>query len=168
MKNELATKAEKIPEIKNDVCRTAVVMAAKLAIESERADRLFEDPFAPQLVGSEEMQSLKENWEKQDGKDPQSMTLRIRFVAVRTKFFDDFLISVIPKVSQIVILGAGYDTRAYRLPLTPEICIYEIDLPEIMSRKEAILKDIPSKCHHKAIATDLQKTLGAFIKKSGI
>ena len=167
MNKELAAKAEKIPEIKNDVCRTAVVMAAKRAIESERADRLFKDPFAAQLVGLETMQSLRDNWEKQDGKDPKSITLRIQFVAVRTKFFDDFLISVIPEVRQIVILGAGYDTRAYRLHLPPEICIYEIDLPEIISRKEAILKDIPSKCHRQAIATDLQKPWGHLLKNQG-
>ncbi|MDJ0903974.1 MAG: SAM-dependent methyltransferase [Xenococcus sp. MO_188.B8] len=167
MKNELTAKAAKIPEIKNDVCRTAVVMAAKRAIESERTDRLFKDPFAAKLVGYEEMQSLRNEWEKQDGKDPKSMTLRIQFVAVRTKFFDDFLISVIPEVSQIVILGAGYDTRAYRLPFPPEICIYEIDLPEIMSRKEAILEDIPSKCHRHAIAADLQKPWGHLLKNQG-
>ncbi|WP_088242856.1 SAM-dependent methyltransferase [Calothrix rhizosoleniae] len=167
MENELAAKAEKIPEIKNDVCRTAVVMAAKRAIESERTDRLFEDPFAAQLVGFKEMQSLRDNWDKQDGKDPKSNTLRIQFVAVRTKFFDDFLVSVIPEVRQIVILGVGYDTRAYRLPLPPEICIYEIDLPEIMSRKEEILKDIPSKCHRQTIATDLQKPWVHLLKNQG-
>lgn len=167
MENELAAKAEKIPEIKNDVCRTAVVMAAKRAIESKRTDRLFDDPFAAQLVGSKEIQSLMDYWEKQDGKDPKSNTLRIQFVAVRTKFFDDFLISVIPEVRQIVILGVGYDTRAYRLPLPPELCIYEIDLPEIMSRKEAILKDIPSKCYRQSIATDLQKPWVHLLTKHG-
>jgi methyltransferase (TIGR00027 family) len=146
-----------IPQIKDDVCRTALVMAAKRAIESERPDCLFADVFAAQLVGADEMLALREQWEKQDGKDPKSTALRIQFVAVRTRFFDDFLLSVLPEVHQVVLLGVGFDTRAFRLPFPSATRLYEIDLPEIIDRKEAILKDVPPKCHRYVIASDLQQ-----------
>jgi O-methyltransferase involved in polyketide biosynthesis len=41
----------KSPTIQSDVAKTAIVMAAKRAIETERPDRLFDDPFAASLAG---------------------------------------------------------------------------------------------------------------------
>jgi O-methyltransferase involved in polyketide biosynthesis len=43
-------------QIDSPVCRTAIVMAAKRAIENERDDRLFDDPFAAQLAGRDAIQ----------------------------------------------------------------------------------------------------------------
>ena len=40
-----------LQQINSPVCRTAIVMAAKRAIENERDDRLFDDPFAATLAG---------------------------------------------------------------------------------------------------------------------
>lgn len=153
----LNKKVAKIPQIKDDVCRTALVMAAKRAIESERPDCLFKDPLAAQLVGTDYMLALREKWEKQGSFNPKSTALRIQFVAVRTRFFDDFLLSVLPEIRQVVLLGVGLDTRAFRLPFPPETHLYEIDLPEIIERKEAVLKDIPASCHRYALAFDLQQ-----------
>jgi O-methyltransferase involved in polyketide biosynthesis len=39
------------------------------------------------------------------------------FLPARTRFFDDFLIAAAPAVGQVVVLGAGLDTRPFRLPL---------------------------------------------------
>ena len=45
--------------------------------------------------------------------------------------------------TQIVILGAGYDTRAYRIAwLKGSIQVFEIDRPETIERKITILKNI--------------------------
>ncbi len=160
-------KVVKIPEIKDDVCRTALVMAAKRAIESQRSDCLFKDPFAAQLVGTDQMLALREKWDKIDGSNPFSTALRIQFVAVRTRFFDDFLLSVLPEVHQVVLLGAGFDTRAFRLPFPSATHLYEIDLPEIIERKEAILKDVPASCHRYALASNLQQPWAHLLKNQG-
>ncbi|MEW6496491.1 MAG: SAM-dependent methyltransferase [Cyanobacteriota bacterium] len=146
----------RICEIHNSVSRTSLRMAAKRAIETERPDRLFEDPFAAQLAASE-IPTLLERWKKQDGDDAQLKAIRTRFVAVRTRFFDDFLMSVVSEVPQVVLLGAGMDTRAFRLPWPVGTQLYEVDRPEVIQSKDSILKDTPAQCHRFAIAADLRQ-----------
>ena len=80
-------------------------MAAMRAKETARADRLFDNPFAKLLAGEEAFAFLAEKLQEQDR----------AYVAIRTRFFDDFLINVATQVNQIVILSSGMDTRAYRL-----------------------------------------------------
>lgn len=41
----------------------------------------------------------------------------IVYITIRTRFFDDFLSSSVSELHQVVILGAGMDARAYRLPM---------------------------------------------------
>jgi methyltransferase (TIGR00027 family) len=144
-------------EIQNPVCKTSLVMAAKRAIENQRADRLFVDLLAEKLAATE-IDTCLEKWKKVEGDFSQILSQRTRFVAVRTRFFDDFLMLVASEVSQIIILGAGMDTRAFRLPWRSDTHLYELDRAEVIQKKEAILKDIPAKCHRQAIAVDLKQT----------
>ena len=111
-------------EIKDFVPRTSLFMAGIRAIETERPDRLFEDPFAAKLAGVEIL-ALLEPWKKEYLENGNSV------VTVRTRFFDDFLSSSAAKLSQIVILGAGMDTRAFRLPWLSGTHIYELSLIHI-------------------------------------
>jgi methyltransferase (TIGR00027 family) len=120
-------------EIQNPVCKTSLLMAAKRAIESKRADRLFVDPLAEKLAPAE-IDNFLEKWKKQEGDFSQIKSLRTRFVAVRTRFFDDFLRSVASKVSQVIILGAGMDTRAFRLTWQSDTHLYELYRAEVISR----------------------------------
>lgn len=54
----------------------------------------------------------------------------------RTRFLDDLIEkSAEEGVDQYVILGAGYDSRAYRLALPSSLNIFEVDQPEVQSRK---------------------------------
>lgn len=129
-------------------------MAVKRAIETDRSDHLFDDSLAAQLVG-ETGQAWREKWEQEDSVNSFGKALRIQFVAVRTRFFDDFILSMLPEINQIVFLGIGLDTRAFRLPFPPETRLYELDLPELIQYKEAILQDKQAKCHRYAITADL-------------
>ena len=54
----------------------------------------------------------------------------------RTKFIDDKTLSVLKDVEQILILGAGLDTRAYRLKGIEQKIIFEIDLPDVQQYKK--------------------------------
>ncbi len=62
------------------------------------------------------------------------------YVATRTVFFDDFCASATEAgIEQVVILAAGLDARAYRLPCLSGIHVYEIDQPAVQVFKESTL-----------------------------
>jgi methyltransferase (TIGR00027 family) len=62
-------------------------------------------------------------------------------------------------VGQVVILGAGYDTRAYRLPELREARVFEVDLEPTQARKRDILRralgGVPSHVSH--VVADLER-----------
>lgn len=132
-------------EPKEFVLFSARLMAAKRARETEQPDHLFEDPFAAKLAGSEALAFMEQQSTKQD----------LSYVAVRTRFFDDFLMAAMFEASQVVILGAGMDARAFRLPFPCGTKVYEIDQPEVLGNKEAILKNTLTTCQRHVIAADL-------------
>lgn len=54
----------------------------------------------------------------------------------RTRFIDDALAAALFKgVEQVVSLGAGFDTRAYRIPGIEQARFFELDLPTAQSLK---------------------------------
>ena len=62
----------------------------------------------------------------------------------RTRFIDDLVKeSAATGVEQYVILGAGYDSRAHRLELPSSLRIFEVDQPEVQSRKRSKLPKEP-------------------------
>ena len=64
----------------------------------------------------------------------------------RTRFVDDLIEkSAKEGIEQYVILGAGYDSRAYRLNLPNSLKIFEVDQPEVSDIKLSKLpKDLPN------------------------
>ena len=60
----------------------------------------------------------------------------------RTRFIDDLIKkSISEQVEQYVILGAGYDSRAYNLELPSGLKIFEVDQPEVQEIKISKLPD---------------------------
>ena len=58
----------------------------------------------------------------------------------RTRFIDELVEkSSTNGIEQYVILGAGYDSRAHRLKLSPSLKIFEVDQQEVQARKHAKL-----------------------------
>lgn len=134
-----------------DVSFTAKVMAAGRAIETQRSDALFIDPFAEQLAGAEAVQAAIPRLEE-DEKQGRPYT------SVRTRFFDDFLINHSQTIQQIVLLGAGMDTRASRMNWSSKTCIYEIDKSNILNYKESVLAGIHPTCNRHLICADLKES----------
>ena len=63
------------------------------------------------------------------------------FVIARTLYFDRILERALPDVEQFVLLGAGYDTRAYG-PLVPDgVACFEVDHPRVQELKRSNLRD---------------------------
>ncbi len=57
----------------------------------------------------------------------------------RTKLIDDIMVTLAPSVDQVVILGAGYDTRPYRLNCLSRQPVFEVDQPDTQTAKTAAL-----------------------------
>lgn len=67
-------------------------------------------------------------------------------VVARTKLIDDEITaSVDEQTAQLVILGAGYDSRAYRLPNLRDITIFEVDHTDTQhAKRRALRRALPS------------------------
>jgi methyltransferase (TIGR00027 family) len=59
--------------------------------------------------------------------------------AARTTFYDRALERHVAGVDQLVVLGAGFDTRAYRLPAGTSVRCFEVDTPKTQAFKREML-----------------------------
>lgn len=81
------------------------------------------------------------------------------YVAIRTRFFDDFALRTLQTgVRQVVILAAGMDARAFRLPWPEGTMIYEVDRPELLQVKDEILhrEKAQANCRRVTVRCDLR------------
>jgi O-methyltransferase involved in polyketide biosynthesis len=60
--------------------------------------------------------------------------------SARIWFFDAVVDRYLPDVAQFVILGAGFDTRAYRLPTDMRVRVFEVDTPQTQNVKRTALE----------------------------
>jgi len=61
-------------------------------------------------------------------------------LAGRKRFIDERLDEVLSEIDAVVVLGAGFDTRAYRLARRSDVPVFEVDLPENITRKRAVVQ----------------------------
>lgn len=130
-------------------------MAAARARESDRLDRLFDDPLAAALAGPEGFAWL-------DNMEPVAWLGGLGpelYIIVRTRFFDDFLLRVCRSTGtrQVVLLAAGMDARAFRLDWPPQTRLYELDWPEVLATKDTIITHAGAypTCERRTIGVDL-------------
>lgn len=69
----------------------------------------------------------------------------------RKRYIDDKLRESIGGIDAVVILGAGLDTRAYRMEELKHLPIFEVDLPENIAFKRARLQEL-----HRQLPASLQ------------
>lgn len=129
------------------VADTARWVAYFRALENERPDALFRDPFAKSLAGHRGFQIANTL--------PDGNKHEWAWVA-RTYLFDQFVGKVVREGSDTVInLAAGLDARPYRMDLPSDLVWIEVDFPEIVSYKEDILSAYSPKCRLERISLDL-------------
>lgn len=128
------------------VTGTALWTAAARARESARPDALFSDPWAAALAGTGGQARLVASEQASARENP--------FLPVRTRFFDD-LLTAATWAEQIVLLGAGMDTRAYRLNLRTDTMVFEVDDPDIFTPKNAVLDGVAPRCQRREVHADL-------------
>lgn len=132
------------------VGRTSIGVAKARAWESRRPDRLFDDPYA---VAFTEAAALPPT-------PPSPMRIRLAYhVIIRTRFYDDYLLDACAAGRrQVVLLAAGLDTRAYRLPWPDGVHLYELDLPDVLAFKDEVLtgEAAAPRCTRTALPLDLR------------
>jgi methyltransferase (TIGR00027 family) len=116
-----------------DVSDTAFWIAEHRAVETKRRDALFRDPLASHLGGERGRRLAKAM--------PMSHILAWT-VAIRTRIIDDFInMAVGAGVDTVLNLGAGLDTRPYRMKLPTSLCWIEADHPRLIEYKQIRLRD---------------------------
>lgn len=144
----------------SDLASTARWTAAVRALESERIDRLFSDPWAAALAGEE-----GSAWLAQRTADS------VLPIVLRTRFFDDFLQRITSReaVRQIVMLAAGLDTRAFRLTWPAGTQIFELDQAAVLRHKEQVLNSTGAQpaCKRRLIEVDLTGAWQAALVQAG-
>ncbi|HEY4085118.1 MAG TPA: SAM-dependent methyltransferase [Bryobacteraceae bacterium] len=139
---------------------TALLVANARATESARQDRLFDDPFARRFVEAASAASPKIAQALAGSPDEAVNQARRDSVAVRTRFCDDYLLAAARSgCRQIVLLAAGLDGRAFRLPWPEGLRLYEIDMPGVFAFKEQVIANhsaVPT-CERTIIPADLRE-----------
>jgi methyltransferase (TIGR00027 family) len=141
------------------VSMTALGVAWVRALESERADRLFDDPLAARFLAATDWQppSLVAGPHVDDV--TRTLLVLAQSVIVRTRFLDDLLASAWAEGAgrQVVILGAGLDTRAFRLPWPAGGRCFELDLAPVLAFKAEVLAGAGARpvCDRVSISADL-------------
>ncbi|HEX4222494.1 MAG TPA: class I SAM-dependent methyltransferase [Pseudonocardiaceae bacterium] len=148
------------------VSRTALGVAGLRAIESARSDRLFTDPYAGAFVGAG-----KALFPAPEGPTGHSLgRLFYPHVVVRTRFYDEYLTAaVMAGCTQVVLLAAGLDARAFRLDWPSGTRLFELDLPGVLEFKDQVLDDeaaVP-RCARRVVPVDLREDWGPVLRASG-
>ncbi|MER6693930.1 SAM-dependent methyltransferase [Streptomyces minutiscleroticus] len=134
------------PELTDGVAagvgRTALLVAAARAMETHRPDALARDTFAEHFVRASPVAA---DWPVRPDQVPDADADPLwgrlgRYFALRTRVLDDHLLrSARRGVRQVVLLGAGLDTRAYRLAWPPGCTVHEIDTDKVLAFKQSVL-----------------------------
>eukprot|EP00928_Gymnodinium_smaydae_P075538 TRINITY_DN5855_c1_g2_i1.p1 TRINITY_DN5855_c1_g2~~TRINITY_DN5855_c1_g2_i1.p1 ORF type:complete len:302 (-),score=62.91 TRINITY_DN5855_c1_g2_i1:484-1314(-) len=142
---------------------SAMMIAWERALESKRADRLFDDPLAEKLAGTK-----GETLSEQFGVNMCKMfefedwpEFHKSWVAVRTRFIDDRIAEYAAQGNflQLVNLGAGMDTRAYRMECYKTFSngAFEVDMEVVNAGKSRIFSEFldTPRSHCKVVNVDL-------------
>ena len=128
---------------------TARWVAVYRAMETERPDAIFKDPFARRLAGAQGeaiVQAL-----------PQGRTWAWPMI-VRTAVFDEMILRTVAAhgVGTVLNLAAGLDTRPFRLPLPGDVRWLDADLPDMIAYKRAQLATETPRCRVEFVEIDLR------------
>jgi methyltransferase (TIGR00027 family) len=152
-------------DITEGVGSTALGVAMARAAESDCDCPLFTDPYAQFFLDA----AREQGWEP-----TASMTARVGIVggyaAARTKWFDEFFIAAGANgIDQVVVLAAGLDARAWRLPWVHGSVVYEIDQPQVLAFKADVLATHGAQpsATYRAVPIDLRADWPTALREAG-
>jgi methyltransferase (TIGR00027 family) len=151
-------------DITESVGATALGVAMARAAESDCDCPLFTDRYAQPFVDA----AVERGW------DSSVIGARLPMIkgyaAVRTKWFDEYFIAAGANgIDQAVILAAGLDARAWRLPWVTGSAIYEIDQPRVLAFKADVLtaRGAQPAGSYQAVPIDLRADWPTALREAG-
>ena len=163
-------------DLASSVGATATMVAAGRAMATRDARRLIDDPFAEPLVRAVgipffiDMIDGRLDTSPFGDAGPERVQAMIAGMAMRTKFFDEYLTRAADSgVRQVVILASGLDSRAYRLPWPDTTVVYEVDQPAVIGFKTATLTELGavSAAQLKTVGIDLRDDWPTALQAAG-
>lgn len=139
------------------VSDTALWVAVYRAMETERPDAVFKDPFARRLAGERGQEIVDALPHGRQSAWP---------MIVRTRVLDELIARCVQDGADAVInLAAGLDSRPYRLELPSSLTWVEADLPAMIAYKKERLEGDTPRCRLERQAVDLRDAAarGAFL-----
>ncbi len=135
------------------VSDTALMTAACRAMETERSDGLIRDPFAAQLAGERGMAIARAL--------PGLETMCFG-VSIRSRFVDELVMDTVSAhgIATVLSIGAGLDTRPWRLDLPAALRWVEVDFAPMLDYKDGIMTSVIPKCRRERLAADVNEEGG--------
>ncbi|MCV7378729.1 SAM-dependent methyltransferase [Mycobacterium alsense] len=165
-------------EITESVGATALGVASARAAETRSATPLIEDPFAQVFLDA--VGDGVWNWHSAPALPPElieaepslplQMQSMVAYMASRTAFFDEFFLEATRSgIRQAVILAAGLDARAWRLPWPDGTAVYELDQPRVLEFKLSTLTEHGAEptCNRVAVPVDLRMDWPESLRQAG-
>lgn len=139
------------PAVISHISDTARWVATYRAMESERTDAIFHDPFARRLAG-ERGQAIVDNL-------PEGRSMAWPLV-VRTAVMDEIILRLVTSggIDTVLNLAAGLDARPWRLALPPALHWVDVDHPAMVEYKSSAMAGETPRCRYEAIGVDLADT----------
>jgi methyltransferase (TIGR00027 family) len=132
-----------------NVSDTALWVAIYRAMETERPDALFKDPYARRLGGERGAAIVRSM--------PSGMAMSWPLV-VRTAVLDDIILRCIRDGAKTVLnLAAGLDARPFRLDLPASLRWIHVDMPEMVAYFRANMGNETPRCELEYVAADLRE-----------
>ena len=142
-----ATVKQGMTETPRRASRSAALVAAcrMLAAELPEPERLIDDPYAHLVVDDVALAAARAD-------EPLQNVIRLR-----TRYIDDairaFVACQIPPRPQVLLLGAGFDARAFRMDVDADF--FEVDFPATLALKAEALSGVEPKVRRVAVPVDL-------------
>jgi methyltransferase (TIGR00027 family) len=141
------------PQPIQDVSETALMVAMWRAAENTHPNPLYRDPLALKLAGDRGREIVK-------GLPRGSRSTSRWMMAIRTRVIDDLIHQAVADGVDLVLnLGAGLDTRPYRLELPSNLYWMEVDRVKIIELKESRLFGEKPVCKLERVSCDLADVL---------
>ena len=147
--NTDAEDVEGVEGVDGGVGVTALLVAASRAIETHRHDSLAQDEYAEHFVLAAPASA---DWPVRPQQVPDGDANPLwgrfaRYFGLRTRVLDDFILrevhgSVHASPRQVVLLGAGLDSRAFRLDWPAGCVIFEVDREGVLAFKHEVLSGL--------------------------
>jgi methyltransferase (TIGR00027 family) len=129
-----------------NVSDTALWVAIYRAMETERPDALFNDPYARRLGG------------ERGGAIARTMLRGAWPMVVRTAVMDEIVLRCVQQgVATVLNLAAGLDARPYRLPLPASLRWLHVDLPDMVDYFRTQMAAETPRCAIEFISADLRE-----------